>query len=1170
MRGLGIVLACLVGMPAGRMAAAEPARVKPPWQRLLQGEDARKAKELEKRVGALQEAGKFEEALPLAQELAELRGRVQGTDHWQAIDARQTVEGLRRVLRLDQQSRATYKASFALDRQADALANKGQQREALPLREKVLAARRQALGEDHPDTAQAYNDLAITLNALGRYPQADEGYRKALDIRQKALGEDHPESAKSYNNVAFNQQAQAQHPRAEKGFRMALAIFRRVVGEEHVLTAQAYHNVAMSMEFQGRSTEAEEFCRQSLSILRKVRGEEHPDTAASYVGVAYNLNAQGRYKEAEKNYAKALAIRRKALGDEHPVTVQSYNHLANNFYRQGRYEEAAGLHRLALNIRRKMLGEYHPLVAQSCNNLANCLNAQGRYREAEEGLRKALDIDRKALGDEHPDTAIGYNNLAQTLYLQGRYAEAEEGLRKALDIDRKVLGEQHPSTARSYASLAKNLNQQGRYQEAQDFHHKALAIRRAVRGEQHVDTAQTYNDLAYSLERAGHLVEAEANYTKALDIFRQAVGERHPDTATTRNNLAVNWYSQGRYREAEEVLREVLEIRRQAFGEEHPETASCYDNLARALHAQGRYAEAETYLRRGADAFLASRLRIAASGLGRAARTSERSPLFALAAVLARNGKPAEAWQRLEQGLGRGAWDDLSARLRRSTAETDRQAELATRLEGIDRLLAQQLALSNPTAEQQRKRDELLERRLQTQETLTQFSQELERKYGPAAGQVFELAQVQAALPADTALLAWIDLPATGPKAADRNGERWGVLLRSEGQPVWQRLRGSGPEGTWTEDDTSLPIRLREALQSPQGDWRSLAAKLRDQRLGPLGKHLEGARHLVVLPSASLAGVPVEVIADDYRISYALSGTLYAHLKRQPAPHSSGLLAVGDPVFEAGSVTGKPPVLLALRRGDDDWRPLPGTRLEIEALRRLFGEQARVRVLLGSGASEQQLYTLAKAGELGRYRYVHLATHGEVDDAVGLRSAIILARDLLPDAQQQLQAGLPVYDGRLTADKMLRQWQLDAELVTLSACQSALGKYEKGEGFVGFVHALLLCGSRSVCLSLWKVDDTATALLMSRLYQNLLGKRDGLSAPLPRAEALAEAKSWLRQLSREQALKEADQLDSERVRGKDRPKLPTLPSTASAGSVEDRPYAHPFYWAAFVLFGDPQ
>lgn len=87
--------------------------------------------------------------------------------------------------------------------------------------------------------------------------------------------------------------------------------------------------------------------------------------------------------------------------------------------------------------------------------------------------------------------------------------------------------------------------------------------------------------------------------------------------------------------------------------------------------------------------------------------------------------------------------------------------------------------------------------------------------------------------------------------------------------------------------------------------------------------------------------------------------------------------------------------------------------------------------------------------------------------------------------------------------------------------------------------ALTLAGSRSVCLRLWKVNDAATALLMERFYQNLLGKREGLKAPLPNAAALAEAKEWLRKLPPAEALKRAASLSKGVERGL-RPKLPPL------------------------------
>jgi CHAT domain-containing protein len=128
-----------------------------------------------------------------------------------------------------------------------------------------------------------------------------------------------------------------------------------------------------------------------------------------------------------------------------------------------------------------------------------------------------------------------------------------------------------------------------------------------------------------------------------------------------------------------------------------------------------------------------------------------------------------------------------------------------------------------------------------------------------------------------------------------------------------------------------------------------------------------------------------------------------------------------------------------------------------------------------------------------------------------------------------------------------------------------------GEGFVGFTQALLISGARSVCLSLWKVDDTATALLMRRFYANLLGRRDGLSRPMPKAEALREAKAWLRALRRPEVLSLTAELSGgvERGKGAKARQPADLDAAAPAVGADDRPYASPHFWAAFVLAGDP-
>jgi CHAT domain-containing protein len=265
-------------------------------------------------------------------------------------------------------------------------------------------------------------------------------------------------------------------------------------------------------------------------------------------------------------------------------------------------------------------------------------------------------------------------------------------------------------------------------------------------------------------------------------------------------------------------------------------------------------------------------------------------------------------------------------------------------------------------------------------------------------------------------------------------------------------------------------------------------------------------------------------------------------------------------------------ILTAARSGSEDLRPLPATRYEVEALARLFRSAGRpARMLLGSAASEPGLDRVAASGDLGRFAYIHLATHGLIDEAIPQRSAVILSQIDLPDPLGQVLAHQPVYDGRLTVREIQRTWGLQAELVTLSACETARGQSAGGEGFVGFTQALLLSGARSVCLSLWQVDDTATAVLMERFYANLLGVRPGLGQPLSRAAALAEAKAWLRGLGGSEAATLAAGLSGGAARSKGAAKRQeaVAPGGPDSGGSDDRPWSHPYYWAAFVLVGDP-
>jgi tetratricopeptide (TPR) repeat protein len=1169
------------------LTAEEP---KPPWQRLLQGDDAKQADKLLARRNELFTAEKYAEAAAAAQELLALRQRVQGKDHWQAADEREQVNVLRRLAKGTAQERADFRRGLTAAAEAQALEAKGRHAQAQPLRERSLALFRELFGEEDLYTTLGANNLAMNLNAQGKYAEAEEGFRKALALRLKLLGEEHPLTTTSYNNLSLNLNAQGKYAEAEKGFRQALALRRHLLGEEHSLTAQGYNNLAG------------------------------------------NLNSQGKYAEAEKGYRQALALRRKLLGEEHSDTAEGYNNLAANLLDQGKFAEAEEGYRQALALRRKLLGEEHPETAVSYINLAVLRDKQGNYAEAEEGMVKAVAILHKVLGEKHPLTATGYNNLAMNLNHQGKYAEAEAGFRTTLALRRELLGEEHPLTALSYNNLAHNLQEQDKYALAEETYRTALALRRKRLGEEHPLTADSYNNLGYNLTHQGKYTEAEESLRTAAALYRKLLGAEHPDTAASSKNLAINLAARQRYREAEEELG------------------------------------------RAADVFAHAQPRLASSGLDRARRTGERSPLPFLAALLARNGKPELAWQRYEASRGHATRDELTARMSRSPEDQARLAELARQLERLDQALEAHTFFKQPTEEQTRQHKERLTQRRRAQEQLDALTQELADRHGLGQARPYPLDKIQAALPASAALLGWVDFQPPG-KVGEAVNERWAVLLRARGKPIWAPLKGSGPGDAWTEADDRLPDELARALASHpragQADWRDLARRLARQRLEPLAPHLAATAdlpavgHLIVLPSGLMDGVPVEVLTDRCTVSRAPSATLFAFLRDKPKPKTTGLLAVADPVFDRPDPKAKPapvppggllltavvpgsradgaglkrgdvllryrdqplknpadlptlsgaanpearvtvevwrdgdtfavevapgplgvavakepaPDALAARRridaevaagrGGGVWKALPGARVEAEMLARRCQEAGQpITLLSDSEASEQRLAEVAGAGTLAKVRYLHLATHGTVNWWFPLQSAVILARDRLPDPWQQLDAGLPVYDGRLTAAKVLRDWNLDAELVTLSACETGLGRHAEGESYLGFAQALLLVGSRSVCLSLWQVDDAATALLMDRFYANLLGQREGLKQGLGKAEALDEAKRWLRVLPRAEAVKLAARLTGGVQRGKGRPALPLLPAVPQAKAEDEPPYAHPYYWAAFVLIGD--
>jgi CHAT domain-containing protein/tetratricopeptide (TPR) repeat protein len=879
--------------------------------------------------------------------------------------------------------------------------------------------------------------------------------------------------------------------------------------------------------------------------------------------VAFNnlagyLNRQAHFSDAERLYRKAVEGVRVVEGDDGTLLAIAYNNLALNLNYQGKYDEAEELYQEALKIRLRLGDGDDTHTGRVYMNLARNREEQGNVAEAEPLLRKALEAYRKGYGPNHWQTAWALNNLALNLDTQWKYAEAEPLLRDALAIVQRAPGDQSWAVAKISNNLASCLRGLDKHAEAEALAAKALASLRDRLEADHPDVAAVLNSLAATLEAQGRFADAEPHFREALGILKQRLGEGHPDTALGRVKLGVNLYHQGRFDEADRLFKEALAAQRRVLGEEHPSTAWTYKNLVVNCCARGDHAQAAALGAAATRSFEIARRRLSFAGLDRAASTAQLSPFPALAAVAARGDKPDAAWQALEQNLARGLLDDLAARPL-SPEDRRREQELIGRLDLLDRQVAV-LPAGPGTA------DELRRQRDAAQAEFVRLQADLAARYGVAAGQVYDLPRIQAQLPEDAALLAWVDL-SDQARQADQKGDHWACLVRHRGAPVWVRLHGTGPGGAWNDEDDRLAVRVRRALADrpteASGPWNDLARRLARQRLTPLAEHLKGGaglptvRHLIVLPAPKVAAVPLEALTDEFTVSYAPSATLYAWLKEQrvgrPTPVAS-LLALGDPVFQAPRGDGNPSAKAGAVGRRETFARLPGTRQELLGVARVFSE---TRLLMGDQASGQNLDELAASGGLRRYRYLHFATHGVLDDQRPLRSALILAGD------RPAPEGAEVPDARLTAQRILRVWKLDAELVTLSACDTGLGRLSGGEGYLGFSQALFLAGAHSLVLSLWQVDDAATALLMTRFYENLLGTPERTVKPMPRAQALAEAKRWLRGLRADDVRRLTPDLATRGTRGRVEPRK-DAPTTKAV-----RTYEHPYYWSGFILVGDP-
>jgi len=224
------------------------------------------------------------------------------------------------------------------------LKDKGEFDRALMLIEKCVVKRRRILGDEHPDTLEALNNAAGTLNNMGKYDRALPTYLDCLAKRKRILGELHTDTLVSLNRLAQLYYNQKDYSRAQALHEECLAKRKLALGEDHVDTIASVNNLAGVLHLKGQHSLAAPLFEECIVKNKRILGDDHPRTIASQTNHANCLSGMGQHERAVSILKCALANCRRILGDEHTSTVTIIGSLSAAYRKQGDMTSAAALH----------------------------------------------------------------------------------------------------------------------------------------------------------------------------------------------------------------------------------------------------------------------------------------------------------------------------------------------------------------------------------------------------------------------------------------------------------------------------------------------------------------------------------------------------------------------------------------------------------------------------------------------------------------------------------------------------------------------------------------------------------------------------------------------------------------------------------------------------------
>ena len=897
------------------------------------------------------------------------------------------------------------------------------------------------------------------------------------------------------------------------------------------LESDAYHNLALTWDYLGESAKSIGFYEIALQRARALGDGRREASTLSNLGVV--LRISGETRRAIDSYERALPLWRTAgdLAGE----GRTLHNLGSAYWIIGDNDRALDYQQQALTVRERV-GDRNG-IGETLITIGLSYRGRGEVQTALDYYQRALALKRET-GDRRGEARV-LRNAGVAYSVLGEFPRALEYLRDSLALHREMGDRQGEAGALQAAATATRL--QGDLDGATALLDQVLALRRQLtdrRGQ-----AATLAEIGLTHEARGDTRRALELYGAALPLARE-IGDRRTE-AFVLNGMGTVYTALGETDRARECLDQALVLRRALADRQGQEEtlgslALLSRNLGDLTRAQAEAREAIKLVDSVRAGVAVRSLRASYAGLNEDVhklyvdilmRLHRRDPAagHAVAALLVSEQMRARAFRETlletRADLRQGVDPVLVERERRLRSEIN--AAERSRL---------QLLEGKPDAARLAAAERELERLLSAHQQVEAEIRTRHPRSGLAAETKPQLADIQQALDSGTVLLEY---------ALGKDRSYAWVITPTSVDSVELPARDAIEKIARRAYEMLVATRQTETrLQA-----RRSAADLSRLILVPVVKHLSGKRVLIVadgaleyipfgalpLPNASLmvsASSPPMMVGHEV-VSLPSASVLSLlrdeHASRPRAPKALAIFA--DPVLDrrdsrvegawrsassaegANNLSADRPepiddVFRSARDTGASFERLPYSRVEADTIAAMTPAAGTLKALDFRASRD-----VAVSRELEQYRIVHFATHGLINSQRPELSGVVLS---LVDEQGRAQDGfLRLHD--------IYNLKLAADLVVLSACQTALGREIKGEGLVGLTRGFMHAGSPRVVASLWEVRDRATAELMKRFYRGILTERLRPAAAL----RAAQISMW-----------------------------------------KEPRWSAPFYWAGFVLQGD--